>query len=554
MYRPVRERGARHLMELAERSLAATGYLDVSLLSLSTGDYSGIEPLLCAMMSRFGPNKVAVSLPSMRAETLTPRVVQEIRRVRKTGFTIAPEAGSQRLRDIINKNLTEQDVLDAAQAAFSAGWRLIKLYFMIGLPGETAQDVDEAVELVRRVKKLGGKKADVTASFGVFVPKPHTPFQWAAQRAPEQAWEVLDKVRAKLRGRGLKVKWHDPRVSLMEGVLARGGRGLSRTIEAAHGLGCRMDGWTDHFRFDLWHQAMEATGVDPLACLAEKNPEEPLAWDHVDARISKDYLKNEWHKSRAAETTAACSDGNCSGCGVCDFQAVKPQRAVEEALEVSGPEPIQTPAGEEPGVRVWWSKTGPARWFGHLEVMDILARAVIRARIPVAFTQGFHPKPRMACGDALPVGMESEAEPMALRLQRPMEAGEVARRLAETLPQGLGVVRAEKMWKRAKEPLGRSAEYRIYPPTGALDPDAVGRFLAAEAWMVEKANKKGESVAADLKQMVTRLTVHGGVLEMTFASRPGVPIRPLEAAARILGTDPDTARHWRIRKLARGGS
>src|SRR5262249_52171442 len=262
IYRPLRERDPErvvaHTYELMER----TGYEEVSLLSLSTGDYSGVNPVLKSLMDRRAPELAAVSLPSTLVDPLSPRILEEIRRVRKTGFTLAPEAGTQRLRDVIQKEYREEELLEAARLFAELGWRTLKLYFMIGLPSETEDDVRGIAELAERVKRAAGGRLKVTASVSTFSPKPHTPFQWAAQLSVAQTEARQRLLRRELTRRGIEFKWHHAELSWLEGVFARGDRRLADVIETAQRHGARFDGWSDRCRIRLWQDALAEHGLD----------------------------------------------------------------------------------------------------------------------------------------------------------------------------------------------------------------------------------------------------------------------------------------------------
>ncbi|NVM56551.1 MAG: TIGR03960 family B12-binding radical SAM protein, partial [Desulfobacterales bacterium] len=265
IYRPVRERAPDYVLSLAERALASTGYEDISLLSLSTGDYGAIQVLLEHLMSRCEPEKIAVSLPSLRVGSLTESLMAQIKRVRKTGFTVAPEAGSPRLREVINKNITEQALEETVRSAFGLGWQLIKLYFMIGLPTETEADLDAIVELVRRLQRIrvpGGRNKNITVSVSTFIPKAHTPFQWCPQISAGKSREKIHMLRSRIAGRGLRFKWQNPEMSFLEGLWARGDRQLSRLLVKSYEMGCRFDGWSEQFQYKRWQEAIEACGVD----------------------------------------------------------------------------------------------------------------------------------------------------------------------------------------------------------------------------------------------------------------------------------------------------
>jgi len=245
IYRPVRERSLKKLLSLSDASVAATGYEDISLLSLSTGDYSCILPLMENMMSRYANQRIAISLPSLRAGTLTPSLMNLVKKVRKTGFTIAPEAGSQRLRDVINKNITEKDIIDTVNDAFLLGWQVVKLYFMVGLPTETDDDLEAIVDLVKRLKTVNRenrRKGQLNVSIATFIPKPHTPFQWSSQISLEESKHKITWLKKKLNIPGVRFKWQNPEVSIIEGLWARGDRRLNRLLVAAYNKGCKFDG------------------------------------------------------------------------------------------------------------------------------------------------------------------------------------------------------------------------------------------------------------------------------------------------------------------------
>ncbi len=265
IYRPVRERSMDTVMDLTDRCLRNTGYEEVSLLSLSTGDYTGISPLINTLMHRYSSQHLSVSLPSFRAGTLGPELMQTIQTVRKTGFTIAPEAGSQRLRDVINKNITTDEIIATVQDAFSAGWRVIKLYFMVGLPTETQTDIQGIVDLVKTLRKIKGphgRYGKLNVSVATFIPKPHTPFQWATQLPLEESRARIEWLRSKLRLPGVTFKWQNPEVSFLEGLWARGDRRLSRLLVKAYENGCRFDGWSDRFNFSVWQRSIAESQID----------------------------------------------------------------------------------------------------------------------------------------------------------------------------------------------------------------------------------------------------------------------------------------------------
>jgi radical SAM family uncharacterized protein len=323
VYRPVRERRRETLLKQAQVLADSTGYNEISLVSLSSADYSCLKDLVGDLLTTFSPQRVSLSLPSLRVDSFSIELANQVQQVRKSGLTFAPEAGTQRLRDVINKGVTEENLVQAATAAFQSGWSSIKLYFMIGLPTETDEDIAGIADMARQVAVLsrqgkGRGGAKISVSVSTFVPKPHTPFQWFGQISIEEMERRQRMLRSLLKERGISLHWHDARTSRLEGVIARGDRRLSAAIEKAWRLGARFDGWSEHFRFDLWERAFEEAGIntDYFAC-RERVVGEPLPWSHLQAGADEAWLAAEWEKATQGQLTEDCRQGTCTGCGVC---------------------------------------------------------------------------------------------------------------------------------------------------------------------------------------------------------------------------------------------
>ena len=339
IYRPVRERSKETIEKLAVKQLENTGHDELSLLSLSTSDYSRFEELASELMDMCRERNVALSLPSLRLDTFSFKVLQEIQKYRKSGLTFAPEAGSQRLRDIINKNITEEDIYSAVEQAIELGWEHIKLYFMVGLPGETFEDLDGIGEIARRIMdinfRMRGRKGGrfrVTVSVSNFVPKAHTPFQWAPQDTKEMFIEKHNYLSKKLHIKGVTFNYHETETSSLEAVFARGDRKIGDLLLRAHELGCRFDGWTEHFNAELWRKAFEETDTDmAFYCNRERSYDEMLPWSIIDPLISDDFLKRENDKAAAGKVTPDCRQG-CAGCGINRYAECF--KGVEHAEEV----------------------------------------------------------------------------------------------------------------------------------------------------------------------------------------------------------------------------
>jgi len=322
IYRPVREKSIDTLVKLAEKILPHTGYEEISLSSLSSSDYSEIERLITRLVDRFKERGVGVSLPSLRIDSFSVALAQQVQRVRKTGLTLAPEVGTQRLRDVINKNVQEEDLYSSIRAAFEGGWRKIKLYFMVGLPTETEEDVDGIARLVSKVDRMGreivGKKININISVSAFVPKPHTPFQWEAQEEREVLSKKIKYLKSRLNWRNISFSYPDINRIYLEAVFARGDRRLGEVLERAHYLGCKFDAWREHFNFEAWQQAFTESGLSmEFYANRMRDEDEILPWDHISCGVKKEYLLEEREKALRGETTPDCRFEDCTGCGVC---------------------------------------------------------------------------------------------------------------------------------------------------------------------------------------------------------------------------------------------
>ncbi|MCP4348301.1 MAG: TIGR03960 family B12-binding radical SAM protein [Desulfobacterales bacterium] len=556
IYRPVRERSPDTILKLSQESMLTTGYEDISLLSLSTGDYGCITWLMERLMARCESEHTAVSFPSLRAGTLTPELMNLIKKVRKTGFTIAPEAGSQRLRNVINKNIEEKEISDTVRHAFNLGWQVIKLYFMIGLPTETDGDLKSLVELVkslRTIKGEKGRKGKIHVSVGTFIPKSHTPFQWASQVSLTESKEKIRMVQNSLRMPGISFKWHNPEVSMLEGLWARGDRSLSGLLVTAYEKGCKFDGWSDNFQYRLWQEAFAEQGTDiDFFTTRTRNMAESLPWDHIDTRVSKEFLKEEWEKAVKCEQTTDCRDGDCKGCGVCDFESTEPRIYNPEDLRG-----FQNPAGLELGIqqqppifkkmKVSFSKTGQAKYFGHLELVKIFLRAIKRAGIPVKFSEGFHPMPKVSFEDPLPIGMESLNESFFVSVSGNIEPRAIVEGLNRQLPDGLAVHECQHVSGKAAHEMSESKTYLVKIKNGLIfDESELENFIKRPELIITRTKRKGKTKSTDLKQAVLKIEMPSpDRLQMILKST----VRPFEAIKEIFSLHEEQLKQADIIKL-----
>jgi len=328
LYRPVRERSPETLLRHAEELVKSTGYEEISLTSLSTGDYTCIQPVVRSILDKYSEDKVSVSLPSLRLDSFDVKLAEEVQKVRKSGLTFAPEAGTQRLRDVINKGVTEENLLQATESAFKAGWSTIKLYFMIGLPTETQEDLNGIVSMAKKVVELGTRmgrrNVTVTVSTSSFVPKSHTPFQWEPQEGMASLEQKQKYLREKLRDRRIKYNYHDVKTSYLEAVFAKGDRRLADVLERAVKEGCKFDGWSEHFKYETWLQSLEELGLDPhFYANRAMDYDDVLPWNHLASGVSKRYLVGEHHQALKEITTKDCRYIDCTGCGICTDRGIQ---------------------------------------------------------------------------------------------------------------------------------------------------------------------------------------------------------------------------------------
>jgi len=502
-YRPVREHDPEVVSERMLRQVEQTGFEEVGLLSLSTADYSQVEPLVYSLAEKLRDRRVSVSLPSLRADAFSVGLAEAVSTVRKSGFTFAPETGSDRLRRVINKTFTNADMVQAARAAFSRGWHLLKVYAMIGLPTETDDDLEElavlAEDLVRVGRELRGGKVEVKVSVGCFVPKAWTPFQWQPFVAPDELRRRIGLLKARFRRiKGARLTWSDPDESALEALLSRGDRRLSATIERAHDLGAVFDGWSDHLDLEAWRQALADTGIDLAVELGERDPSNPLPWDVIDAGVRKSYLRAEWRRAQRELQTQDCKWGHCYRCGIPgdgDDTRLAPatlpvigdplpedQRPKAAAYRLR-PEPrVPSAPVQERQPPVWrrvrftYSKTGDARFLSHRQTMDALERVLRAAGVPVRYTEGFNPHVRLSMAPALPLGHEGAAEVFDVDCTAPVRPHhlETCNRL---LPDGIRLLDCDPLVPGAPA-LGkaiRTARYLVAPtdrPWPASPPEA----------------------------------------------------------------------------------
>ncbi len=557
IYRPVRERQPEAVANWVAAALAATGYEELSLLSLSPGDYQALPELLPRLMNQLAPQRVALSLPSLRADTLTPEMISQIQRVRRTGLTIAPEAGSERLRRLINKNLPEEVILQAARRVFASGWRLLKLYFMVGLPGETPADREAIAVLVRQIQDCAprGKLPQLHVSLSSFIPKPHTPFQWEAQADLDNSRRHLFGVKDGLRGKAIQVKWNSVGMSWLEGIFSRGDRRLASVLMSAYRRGCRLDAWSEHLHLGVWRQAFQEAGVEPEGYLRARRPDEVLPWQHLDCGVSREFLWEERNRAYLGVETPDCRLVGCHNCGVCDqlaggtgFPACSSTETLECKISLPYHAKPESSGRSATWYRLTFAKMGEMRWLSHLELISAWYRALRRAGLPLAFTLGHHPLPKVMFHGALPVGMESLVETLDLVLTKSLPEEVVIEKVNLVLPSGLKVLYAQRLPRQAKPPVISGVVYQVVSPAPVFADESVARFLAQEEVMVTR-QRPNEAKIINIRPLVDSVSVQDSChLELVLKVGEKDNVKAADILAAIFALDPNQTAALQIMK------
>jgi len=551
IYRPVRERDPQELVRIAERGLQETGFEDLSLLSLSSGDYSCVVPLVRELMARVADHHVAVSFPSLRADGNISAFIEEIKRVRKTSFTIAPEAGSQRMRDVINKGLTEEQILHTAREIYAAGWNLIKLYFMIGLPMEQENDIDALVELSKNIARLGprGRQHNVlNVSVAAFVPKSHTPFQWLPQLELEEGKRRINSIRERLHGGKVKVKWNKPEASWLEGIFSRGDRRLTDVLIDAWNQGARFDSWSEHLNLDTWRNAFERHGLDPdFYLLRQRDEGEVLPWEHISSGISKEFLLDEWLKAQRGEATQDCRE-HCSNCGVCTELSVSPV-LFNGNTSVGNFFPSNPKTeGRIRRFRIHFTKLKRGRYLSHLELVRLFIRAFRRAGIDMVYSNGYHPMPKISFATALPVGVESLDEVADLSVYDSGNIPSIIELLNRELSPGIRALTIEEVMTTERPPQVKESTFHVTVP-GSVREEDVLRFLELPSCpVVQKAGNRERAI--DIRSQVKGMhLLSGDEIEMVIRHGGGPEMKPSEIIGEIFSLTDSQAEEIRVLKI-----
>ena len=531
---PVRERSAEDIIRIAKELVKNTGYDEYSLLSLSSNDYSNINEVIKELAVDFNEKKVSVSLPSQRIDGFNLELANLVQSVRKSTMTLAPEAGSQRLRDVIKKNITEEQVLDAVLTLYENGWSKVKFYFICGLPTETLEDMNEMAELLakikyrcKQIKKEKNLKhgMDITCTLSIFVPKPFTPFQWCPQMNLDEITAHIHYLKDKIAHlKGVKVNYHEKFVSQIEAVLTRGDTELCQYIEALYKKGCYLDAWGEYFSKNIWQDTAKELNIS-LNELSEKtyNIEEELPWDFIDTGLDKKWLINEYQKAMEIDANSPhivpTCEKQCVNCGVCpNFKThkimAKPFKASKKAQKLSqmphiDPANAHQEIKETYKYRIKLTKTGILKYFSHLDWQNTFFKALSRSGLNIAYSLGFNPSMKVSMGVALPLFAESFGEFVDIDLYDNLDPNDIQLKLEKILPKEskiLSIVKLEKGSKSIDNTVCW-AEYKIEIPDPAIYDFKnlvynTDRVLSSDEIYIEKKNKKGLIKKIDIKPSI----------------------------------------------------
>ncbi len=587
---PIREREAEDIIKLSKELVNNTGYDEYSLLSLSSNDYANINEVIKELAVDFNERKISVSLPSQRIDGFNLELANLVQSVRKSTMTLAPEAGSQRLRDVIKKNITEDQIMNAVLTLYENGWSRVKFYFICGLPTETLEDMDEMAELFRKIRyraRLLKKEKelkhslDLTCTLSIFVPKPFTPFQWCPQMDLDKVTEHIHYLMEQVKHiKGVKVNYHEKFVSLLEAVLTRGDASMCKYIEALYEKGCYLDAWGEYFDKNVWFETAKENGFDLNAFAQKQYPlEEALPWDFIDIGINKEWFVEEYKKAFSVDENSphivpTCQH-HCVGCGVCQNFGVnkvmaKPYKASELAQKnalVEHVDPSLNPqkVKETYRYRVKLTKTGILKYFSHLDWQNTFFKAIARTKLKVAFSYGYNPTMKISMGIALPLFCESETELVDIELWENSDVDFVKEELQKVVPENCRIISVNKI-EKSEPAIDQKvcwAEYRvkIFNPTLSRISDFrtscsnrnstlsqgervsevtplyefkdlvynTEKVLASDEILVEKKNKKGLVKKTDIRKSIGSHRFEGDCLFIVLKTGQGSDIPPLRA-------------------------
>lgn len=561
---PVRERPHNEVMDLCYQSLDFTGYDELSLLSLSTSDYQGLEELALNLNKDLAKEEISISLPSQRADNFNIELAQQLQAVRKSTLTFAPEAGSKRLRAVINKNLEEEQIIESSLAAYKAGWYKIKFYFIIGLPTETYEDLDAIMDLITLVRKKANqlraedhsikRPLDITCTLSIFVPKPFTPFQWCGQFSSEEIQNRKSYLISQVRKmKGVRLNFHDLFSSKLEGLFSRGDRSLNPLILNAYKNGAYLDSWTEYFSKNIWEKSINETGIDIEKLTTQTFETETLfPWEIIDIGLNREWLVKEYQQAFEAKNSIPCEE-SCTNCGVCFNLNVSPKyESRKESEKVEQKAQNKRDYSKKFRYRLKISKEGSLKYVSHLDWFRMIYRAVKRAKLPVAFSQGFNPSPKISIGNPLGLFVESISEFMDIELTENLDDEDIKSKLNMKLPETCRVYNVKQVPLKA-DSIPKTIHFAEYEAT-ELNSDQtnfdftgikekVSTIISQNEIIIEKKTKS-KVKQIDLKPLIHSVNILDDRLTFTLSSNAEINIKPDEFL-KIFSNPMD----WQVKRI-----
>jgi len=512
-YRPVRERDPKVILEQLVKEIGSYGWSEAALTSLSSSDYSCIKPLLLDIYNNI--DKSSLSLPSMRVDSIDDDLTKLMSAMRQTGLTLAPEAGSQRLRDIINKNISEEDIFRSIQIALKNGWQLVKLYFMIGLPFENEDDILGIVKLVEDIIKISGKKLQINVAISPFVPKPFTPFQWAKMDDKETILNKVYLIRNGLKKyKFVRVKYHEVDNSVLECIIGRGDKLAGELILKAYKFGAKFDGWNEHFKYRYWQTAIDELELDISNYTKAFDTEQTLPWDQIDIGITKKFLKNDWQRAEAIQLTEDCRTGDCTFCGICGKE-IQPQYVPQKATPAFEIHPDEKSNDPNIHYRVFFSKVGRLRFVAHLDTMRMIHNILRAVNLPVVFSHGYNVHPKAALGAPLPLGVQGENEYFDFVLKELLSTEYIFDQFSKIMPVQLKLKDVTLISNKQM----RAMNYYEFEKISVIPPEnffnifqqKTDEYEKAEEWQFTRI-RKGKEKTGNLKSIINKIEWKTGEL------------------------------------------
>lgn len=516
-YRPVRERETEQVLDNLLQEVEDNGWMEVALTSLSSSDYTNIKPLLKKLYEKLSCSKTSISLPSLRVDSLDDDIIELLNLMKQRSMTIAPEAGSQRLRDIINKNISETDIMKSIKLALDNNWQQIKMYFMIGLPFEKFADIKAIVALVEKIVAYSNKKLRLNITLSPFIPKPFTPFQWAKMEPRDDLLEKIFYIKNSLKKyRFIKIKYHDVDNNLLETILSRGGREIGSLIYQAYKEGAKFDGWNEYADFSLWQQAAEKLGIDFERYRNGVELDAQLNWEHIDLGINKKFLKEEWNKAKNTAKTADCRNDKCTGCGICDNQN---QPLYATKIEDIGLNIKSNPAKKVNKIyyKVFYEKKGKISFVGHLDTLRMIQKILRKTKLTLAYSQGYNIHPVLSLGPPLPVGVEGENEYFDFALAKEIGTNKIGDILKEAFPEQLRFKKVMKLTSKKMRAMDffKYEKIRVkFPGQYKSDFQNKLKLFENKTEMMFVKPKKKKTKQVDLKNIIEAISCRDNQLEI----------------------------------------